>query len=253
MESDKEHAAAVLKRILNSKNSEEQIAYLLQEKYCGHRISTLNVSNAVKILNDADKYNLLDIRHRSLDVICASFDTIPSTDIQQIDHRCLEQILKSDKIQATEELVFKRLMEWYERDRIERRKLMANLLKCIRLQHISGQFLVEHVDAAFKKFNCSKLVTEEYQKRALNPTASVCRYRCQPLCAVFHDMRIRSLRVEKYNFESKGFEFSFSIKMRHRTFFETVWFENKLIIIGGWDKRNKKALKSVRKIVDCAL
>lgn len=105
---------------------------LLEEKCCRFYVDKLNVST----LMVADKYCVADLHQRALDFICGSFERVPTADIQRLDYQLLHKILKCDKIDAREELVFKRLLEWLQNEESERGKHMPELLKLIRLEYI---------------------------------------------------------------------------------------------------------------------
>lgn len=112
---------------------------LLEDKCRQIYKDKLSINNGVDTLLVADKYGYVDLRQHSLDFISKSFDLVPTKDIQRLDHQLMLEILKCGKIQATEELVFKRLLEWFEYNEDERKQHMATLLKLIRLEHISSQ------------------------------------------------------------------------------------------------------------------
>lgn len=112
---------------------------LLEEKCCRFYAHKLNVTNSTNTLMVADKYNIADLRQRAFDFIFGSFEKVPTADIQRLDFRLLHEILKCDKIDATEELVFKRLLEWSQDEPTEREKHMPDLLKQVRLEHISSE------------------------------------------------------------------------------------------------------------------
>lgn len=217
---------------------------LLEQKCCQFRSATLKASNAVQTLLIADKFNLPDLRQRAFGLVCEMLDTIPFTDIQQMDYRFLEQILSSDIVQASEETIFKSLMDWYAYNKVDREKLMVNLLKCIRLKHVSREFLVEKVDAACRQFDCMELVIKEYQRRVLHPATKICSHRSLQLCAVFHDQRSQCIFVEKYNAALKNFEHAAETPMKNRNCFEMVLIESILIVLGGRDNHGME-LKSV--------
>lgn len=112
---------------------------LLEEKCCRLYDDKLGVTNCIGTLVVADRYSKVGLRQRALDVVCEFFEMVRTEDIQKLDNRLLQEILKSDKIHATEELVFKRLMEWLDCEGDERKQYMAELLKHIRLEYIPTQ------------------------------------------------------------------------------------------------------------------
>lgn len=116
---------------------------LLEEKCCQFYNDKLGVNNCVNTLIVADKYSAPNLRQTAIDMVCKSFEEIPSADIQRLDHRLLKEILKCDKIQANEELVYQRLLEWFHCEDGEHVQQMPELLKLIRLKHIPLQVRID--------------------------------------------------------------------------------------------------------------
>lgn len=87
----------------------------------------------------ADKFNNADLRLKAFDVVCESFDDVPAVEIQELEYRLFLEILKSDKIQATEKFVFDRLLDWMKYEESDREKHMPELLELIQLQYIPPQ------------------------------------------------------------------------------------------------------------------
>lgn len=112
---------------------------LLEEKCCKFYAEKLNAKNSVDTLLIADEYNKFDLRLQTLNFICDALEMVPSMDVQRLNHRLLQEILQSDNIEATEELVFKRLFEWFEYNGAERKIYMPELLRLIRLENIPTQ------------------------------------------------------------------------------------------------------------------
>lgn len=112
---------------------------LLEKKCIRFYNDKLSVTNAVGSLMIADKYNAFDLRQRAFGLICESLEKVPTTDIQQLDYRLLRELLESDKIQATEALVFERLLQWFQNKESEREQYLPGLLKMIRLEYIPPQ------------------------------------------------------------------------------------------------------------------
>lgn len=110
---------------------------LLEEKCHRFFNDKLSITNSVDMFMMADEYNYKDLRERAFDSICAAFEILPTTDIQKLNHRLLEEVLKCDKIEATEELIVQRLLEWFENSEDDREAHMPNLLKLIRMAHIT--------------------------------------------------------------------------------------------------------------------
>lgn len=116
---------------------------LLEENCWQYYDDKLSVDNAVNTLLAADRYSKIGLRQAALNIIYESFERVPTMDIQTLGHLLLEEILKHDKIQAPEELVFERLLEWYRNDKTVRTPRMSELLKLIRLEYIPPEVRVE--------------------------------------------------------------------------------------------------------------
>lgn len=133
---------------------------LLEEKCCRFYAEELNVMNSISTLMVADKYCIADLRQRALDFICGSFEKVPATDIQRLDFRLLHEVLKNDNIEATEELVFKRLMEWFQEEETEREKHMPELLQLVRLEQIPSEvpfFRHQTLKTIFRKHSLEQI------------------------------------------------------------------------------------------------
>lgn len=87
----------------------------------------------------ADKYSDANLRQKAFDLICSSFEKVSSDYIQKLDYRMLQEVLKCDRLNATEELVCNRLVEWFQNNENDRDQYMAELLKLIRLERLSHQ------------------------------------------------------------------------------------------------------------------
>lgn len=112
---------------------------MLEEKCREFRADNLNAANAVDTLMMADKYSFAELRQRTLNWICESFESMPSGEIQKVDHRLLQELMRCDQIDASEEMIFNRLYEWFERSASMREKHMPDLLRLIRLENIPSQ------------------------------------------------------------------------------------------------------------------
>lgn len=112
---------------------------LLEEKCWRLLDAQLNGTNSLGTFVTADKFGNAMLRQRAFDFMCESLQMVPATDIHQLEHRLLEEILKSDKIQVTEECVFRRLLEWFEDKETEREQHMPTMLRLIRLEHFPSQ------------------------------------------------------------------------------------------------------------------
>lgn len=109
----------------------------LEEKCRQFYDDHLNVNNSLATLLIADKYSYSALRKRALEFVCEAFETIPSTEIQNFHHSLVGELLKQSNINATEEVIFNRLLEWFNKSEIDRTEHMPDLLKLIRLKHFS--------------------------------------------------------------------------------------------------------------------
>lgn len=112
---------------------------LLQAECCQFYADKLCVTNCVDAFIAADKYGYADVRQKAFDLICCSFENLSSAEIQKMDHQLLRGVLKCHRINATEELVFNQLVEWCQNEGNDREQYMPELLKRIRLEHLSHQ------------------------------------------------------------------------------------------------------------------
>lgn len=94
------------------------------------------IENCVKIFLTADKYQLNDLWSRALNFICDRFEAVPIDDIQEIDAKNFQEILKNDRVTAAETVVFDRLARWIDKKKAEGGEVDSGLLKSIRLEHI---------------------------------------------------------------------------------------------------------------------
>lgn len=111
---------------------------LLQENCRQFYVDNLSVAKAMEILNDQN-FNIEGMRERALEIACESFESLPVAEIRKMDHRLLEKLLECNTVNATEEMIFTRLYDWFLHSTGEREEHMPKLLKLIRLQHIPTQ------------------------------------------------------------------------------------------------------------------
>lgn len=109
----------------------------LESECCQFYADKLSVTYCVDAFTFADKYGLADLRLKAFDLICDKFEKVPSAEIQKLDHRLLEEVLKCNEIKGPEGLVFDRLMEWFQNNEEERERYMPQLLELIRLEYIT--------------------------------------------------------------------------------------------------------------------
>lgn len=59
---------------------------LLEKKCCRFYEGHLSVKNSIGTWLLADKYSYVHLRQRALDLVCESFETLPASDFQKLDH-----------------------------------------------------------------------------------------------------------------------------------------------------------------------
>lgn len=217
---------------------------LLEEKCWLFRSHTLDAWNATDVLSIADKFSKPDLRERAFTTICENFENIPPTQVKQLDYELLLDLMNSDKHHAKEETIFKRLLDWHEHNEVERRQFMPELLKHIRLTHITERFLSESVTPIYEKFNCSQLVIAESQRRSLQPSMYIRSQRVWPqphrsIYSVFSTFEMQEsvrnslIYVEKYNSHLNSFEEVVNDSLGNYEYFGKVIYKHKLFILGG--------------------
>lgn len=107
------------------------------EERCGKFWAVdLKVENCVEIYLNADKYRLSDLHTKALKFVCNHFEAVPIDDIQQLDEKNLLDVLKYDEITAPETIIFNRLSQWMNQNKVEADEFASNMLDAIRLNHI---------------------------------------------------------------------------------------------------------------------
>lgn len=109
----------------------------LEEKCRQFLSDNLNINNSLETLLIADSYSIL--RQQAFQFICEAFESIPSTKIQKFDYALFEELLKCNDVDATEEMIFNRLLEWFSKSEDDRKDHMPKFLKLIRLEHFAPQ------------------------------------------------------------------------------------------------------------------
>lgn len=75
---------------------------------------------------------------KSFEMICREFTRIHRIQFQRMGVEQLLELLKSNKIEATEETVFSKLKDWIEGYKGDKSKCVPQLIGCIQLDRISG-------------------------------------------------------------------------------------------------------------------
>lgn len=112
---------------------------LLEKKCSDFWAKRLRFENWVDIYIKADKYTLTELKSRIFQLICESFERVPSADLARVDQFFFRDVLKYEKIQVPEQILFTRLQQWIAHDPNERVKFVAEFIKYIRLEHLPGQ------------------------------------------------------------------------------------------------------------------
>lgn len=87
----------------------------------------------------AAKFSFLDLKTEAFEMICKVFKSIDPVQLQRMDDKLMLDILKSDKVEATEETIFVKLREWIQGNEKERSKFAQPLTKHIQLHRITGK------------------------------------------------------------------------------------------------------------------
>lgn len=98
-------------------------------------VAHLNASNCLDTLLVAESCKYSYLRQQAFGCICESFEFIPLTDIHVFDHELLQDVLKSDKLKATADVIYNRLVEWHSKSGSERNEHLHRMMNSIRLQH----------------------------------------------------------------------------------------------------------------------
>lgn len=107
------------------------------EKRCGEFWEAkLALGNCVEIFLNADRFLLNDLRTKALKYICDHFENVPIDNLRHIDEKNLRELLKHDQITAAETVIFDRLVQLIERQKMESFKFDSELTEIIRLEHI---------------------------------------------------------------------------------------------------------------------
>lgn len=85
---------------------------LLKKKYRRFYIGKLSISNAVKAFMIADTYSYADMRQRAIEFVRANFAGISTAKTRELDHKLVLELLKSEELNASEEMIFDHLLEW---------------------------------------------------------------------------------------------------------------------------------------------
>lgn len=109
------------------------------EKRCIDYLSRkLSWKNCVSSYRTADMFSLNTLKTDSFAMICKELKRIDPNQLRQMDDKLILEVLKSDKIEADEEMIFRKLKEWVEGNETDNSKYVPELMEHIKLEHISG-------------------------------------------------------------------------------------------------------------------
>lgn len=112
---------------------------LLQHKCEQFFCATLSVRNCLEwFMFAVDNNSFRELRKRALRMMCLEFCNISTLRLNMItlDFEIFKEMIASDENTAPEEAIFERLVEWVKFDEPSRSKYVADLLRCIRMEHI---------------------------------------------------------------------------------------------------------------------
>lgn len=126
------------------------------EKCKQYWIDTLATSNCVETFVLADTYSFLDLRQKSLQMICDKFESVANTDLRKLESQYFYELLQCYEIHALEDFIFQRLVLWVDYDEENRAEHASNLLTLIRLEKITLQVFIRIIRFAilFNKKIC---------------------------------------------------------------------------------------------------
>lgn len=106
------------------------------EQFWNNRLAA---PNCVETFLQADKYNFLELRKKSLDFICENFVLVGCNKFQELEFSHFSEIMKCDEIQALESSIFLHSLKWVDYDVENRSKYAPELIKLIRLGKIEPE------------------------------------------------------------------------------------------------------------------
>lgn len=78
------------------------------------------------------------LKTESIATICRDLKKMDPNQLRQMDAKLMLEVLKSDKIEADEETIFKKLKEWVESNEKENAQYIPGLMEQIDIERISG-------------------------------------------------------------------------------------------------------------------
>lgn len=242
--------------ILAAASSVELIA--LEEKCANFLGNSLSIANCVEIFLNAYKYHLDHLWAKAMKFICVHFEEVPIEDIQHIDGNNFQEVLKHDEIAAAETIVFDRLVQWMDHNKIGVSKLATDMLKLIRLAHIpiavsrfilyqnwkflirifNLQILTESIEHVYETNDCAKMVMNEYRKRLLNNKAIVLhRYAPKEIYCSFLNSSSNGIVIKKYDFAKNNWNEYKKVPFgATRYCFGSIVLNGELFVMGGYNQ-----------------
>lgn len=111
----------------------------IEEECERHWIQNLDFQNVVETFMSADEYSLTELRKKSFNLMCMSFNDVTASQLKQLDHHHFVELLKCNRIFGPEEDVCRKLIQWVDHDKKNRSKHAAALLKLVRWDLIPVQ------------------------------------------------------------------------------------------------------------------
>jgi kelch-like protein 12 len=134
----------------------------------------LDPQNCLGIASFAELHNCLNLKNATQEYIYENFSQIVQTSDEFINLKAkeLEDLIRSNEIEVTsEEIVYNCVFTWIKSDPIEREQHLPGLLKHVRLNLLSPQFLTDVCDVEKmikKSFSCRDML-DEAKKFHLRP------------------------------------------------------------------------------------
>lgn len=96
----------------------------------------MSIENCIEFFVNADKYHLKALRSKALTFVCGHFEVLPIEEIEQMDSKYFQEVLECDLIVSAETIVFDRLVQWMDHNKIESGEVATDMINLIRLAHI---------------------------------------------------------------------------------------------------------------------
>lgn len=104
------------------------------------------------ILLKANKFHLTALKPLVFDKISNHFAAIEIREISKFEVETLKEILKNDNLCGNEDNIFERLVGWLDANPEQRAQYIPDLLKLIRLEHISAEVSCKSFGLSFQVY-----------------------------------------------------------------------------------------------------